>query len=293
MATKQLPLISIAMTTYNGEQFLREQLDSIFGQTYKNIELVVCDDCSTDGTAAILNQYCEKHSNMTVFENKESLLCVKNFEKAITLCSAEYIALADQDDIWEANKLEVLMAEIGKYSLVFSDASLIDDKGKKTHDSHVRYSGRATKAKGLSFLIFNNIAQGCTTLFKREILSAAIPFGHEDIGQDWHLTVAAIYRHGIKYVDQPLIRYRQHAQNYAGAGHRLRILKLYDPTKLKTTMSRVNLSVQWLLASALPFSNRERKFLEKCLKYSQNSFNPLAIFFWLQVGVKRILNRPF
>ncbi len=289
MNEKQLPLISIAMTTYNGERFLKEQLDSIFAQTYPNIELIVCDDCSQDNTLTILKEYAKKHSNMKVYQNEESLLCVKNFEKAIRLCSADYIALADQDDIWEANKLTVLMSEIGHYSLVFSDAVLIDDVGYKFHDSHVRYSGRATKSKSLEFLIFNNIAQGCATLFKREILAEAIPFGHEDIGQDWHLTVAAIYKNGIKYVDLPLIRYRQHSQNYAGAGHRLRFFKLYDPVKLKSTMHRVNLSVEWLLASELSLSAQERHFLTKCLKYSKRPFSPLAIVFWIRIFFKRML----
>ncbi|MFT4918317.1 MAG: glycosyltransferase involved in cell wall biosynthesis, partial [Zhongshania aliphaticivorans] len=100
----QLPKISVAMCTYNGERFLAEQLDSILNQTYKNIELVVVDDVSTDGTLRLLDEYAARDGRIRVIRNSENIGFVRNFEKAMGACSGEFIALADQDDIWFPEK---------------------------------------------------------------------------------------------------------------------------------------------------------------------------------------------
>ncbi len=109
-------LISIAMATYNGEKYLKDQLDSIYNQTYKNIEVIVTDDCSIDKIVEILEQYARFHG-LKYTVNEENL----GFVKVISLCGGEYIALADQDDIWEKNKIEILVNEIGSNLLIHSD----------------------------------------------------------------------------------------------------------------------------------------------------------------------------
>ena len=93
-------LISIAMTSYNGEKYIREQLDSILTQTYGNFELIICDDRSKDSTVEIIKDYCIKDSRIKLYVNEKNLGFKKNFEKAISLCKGEYIALSDQDDIY-------------------------------------------------------------------------------------------------------------------------------------------------------------------------------------------------
>lgn len=105
-------MIGIAMTTYNGEKYLKEQIDSILNQTVSDFELIVCDDVSSDSTTDILNGYAAKDSRVHVFRNEENLGFLKNFEKAIRICldrGAEYVALSDQDDIWASDFLEVLL----------------------------------------------------------------------------------------------------------------------------------------------------------------------------------------
>lgn len=108
-------MIGIAMTTYNGEKYLKEQIDSILNQTVSDFELIVCDDVSSDSTMDILNDYAEKDDRVHVFRNEENLGFLKNFEKAIRICldrGAEYVALSDQDDVWTENHLEVLLNTI-------------------------------------------------------------------------------------------------------------------------------------------------------------------------------------
>ena len=104
-------MIGIAMTTYNGEKYLKEQIDSILNQTVSDFELIVCDDVSSDSTMDILNDYAEKDDRVHVFRNEENLGFLKNFEKAIRICldrGAEYVALSDQDDVWTDDYLMVL-----------------------------------------------------------------------------------------------------------------------------------------------------------------------------------------
>jgi glycosyltransferase involved in cell wall biosynthesis len=92
------PLVSIAMTTYNGEKFLIKQLDSLVNQTYHNIEIIIVDDCSSDKTLNILNQYSKENSNIQILANEKNIGLHNNFEKALKHCKGDYIALCDQDD---------------------------------------------------------------------------------------------------------------------------------------------------------------------------------------------------
>src|SRR5258708_3925751 len=102
-------LVSIALCTYNGEAYLKEQLDSLIDQTYPNCEIIIVDDCSKDGTVDILKQYANEYTQIKLYINTENLGYTKNFEKAIVLCNGEYIALCDQDDIWDKNKISIMI----------------------------------------------------------------------------------------------------------------------------------------------------------------------------------------
>ena len=105
------PLISIVLATYNGERYLKEQLDTVFQQTYSNLEIVAIDDCSSDTTVSILHHYASVHSNMKVYVNERNMGHIKAFEKGISLSTGVFIALCDQDDIWNKHKIELLMKE--------------------------------------------------------------------------------------------------------------------------------------------------------------------------------------
>lgn len=123
-------MISIAMATYNGEKYLRKQIDSILDQTIQDFELIVCDDCSTDTTWNILLMYQLQDSRIKCYRNEENLGFKKNFEKAIGLCSGEYIALSDQDDIWTEKHLQVLVENLGERDLIGANAFLCDKNAK-------------------------------------------------------------------------------------------------------------------------------------------------------------------
>ena len=124
-----MPLVSIALCTFNGAKYLSEQVESILNQTYTNLEIIICDDCSSDDTPDIISKYLSKDRRIKMFVNTTNLGCNKNFEKAISLTSGEYIAISDQDDIWEPYKIEELVNNIGDNWLIFSNSSLIDTDG--------------------------------------------------------------------------------------------------------------------------------------------------------------------
>src|SRR5690349_6792955 len=99
------PLVSVVLCTYNGEKYIAEQLDSVCSQTYRNLEIIVCDDASADNTLSLLNSYAAKDHRIKLFRNEKNIGYNKNFEKAIGLAGADWIAISDQDDLWELTKI--------------------------------------------------------------------------------------------------------------------------------------------------------------------------------------------
>ena len=210
-------LVSVAMATYNGARFLREQLESIYSQTYKNIDVVVTDDRSVDGTQDILEEYRRKKG--LKFEiNQKRLGVMKNFERAILGCSGDFIALSDQDDIWLPHKIERLMAQIGDHSLICSDAGLCDSAGKEFAPSFYRYSNIYVPPRTLAreWTLVANFVTGCTALFAGDLMEKALPIPLSAACHDWWLAVVASRERGIRFLDEPLLLYRQHGDNAVG-----------------------------------------------------------------------------
>jgi glycosyltransferase involved in cell wall biosynthesis len=202
------PLISIVLCTYNGERFIKEQVDSILNQTYSNIELVISDDASTDGTPRILNEY-KADQKVKLFFQQENTGATKNFEFAIRKTNGAFIAFSDQDDIWLPQKIERLYGAIADGSLIYSDSELIEEQGKRLHkkisDLRNMYSGHETAG-----FVFSNVVWGHALMINSKILPSilSIPDG---IPHDIWTAFVATTITGIKYLDEPLTLYRQHA----------------------------------------------------------------------------------
>ncbi len=201
-------LVSIALCTYNGEKYLIEQLDTLVNQSYTNLEIIAVDDCSTDGTVAILKQYEAKHTNFRVYQNDRNLGYIKNFEKAISLCQGDFIALSDQDDVWDLHKVETQLAKIGSSVLTYHNSAFIDSNGmpmnKSMSDVINMYEGSSYRP----FLLYNCIS-GHTILFQRKYARDFMPFP-KDIFHDRWMGFVATNLGSINYVDECLVKYRQH-----------------------------------------------------------------------------------
>lgn len=213
MQPDQSPLVSIALCTYNGERYLKEQIDSILAQTYKHIEIVIVDDCSSDTTIALLEEYTQK-ANLRYVINEKNQGFVKSFERAISLCEGEYILLSDQDDVWDTQKIQTLLDAMENHVLVYSNAKLVDEHliplGKNLLDSHKIncFSGSNNKA-----FVFKNCISGNTIMFRKELKDFCLPFPPTISFHDVWIAFVAATCGSIGYVDQPLILYRQHACN--------------------------------------------------------------------------------
>ena len=164
-------LVSICIATYNGEKYLKEQLDSVCNQTYKNIEILIQDDASSDNTVKIIQAYQEKY-NIQLFVNESNLGYIKNFESLIQKATGEYIAPCDQDDIWVKNKIELLINNIKTSSLIYSNSLLVDSHGEslgKTLQEKLKNNFINSK-EPLNFL-YDNSVSAHAMLFKKELLN--------------------------------------------------------------------------------------------------------------------------
>lgn len=209
------PLISIAVATYNGEKYVKEQIDSLLNLNYKNKEIIVSDDCSVDNTYKILEEYGDK---ITLLKNNGEHGLNNNFKNALKNCHGDYIALCDQDDIWESNKLELLLEHIDEFDLVHGGVSIINSDGeyhqlKGMHDS---YELDKTQYSNFVDFIKENIILGCTCLIKKELLYKCLEIPEDVIYHDWWIVLNALKKgNGIVYLDKEIIKYRQHNHNTA------------------------------------------------------------------------------
>jgi glycosyltransferase involved in cell wall biosynthesis len=209
-----LPLVSIVLATYNGAKFLEKQLESLFMQTYANIEIIAVDDGSSDNTACILQEYAERHKDMKVFLNERNFGFIKTFDKGCSLASGEFIAPCDQDDYWDSSKIEKLVNEIGSMPMIYCDSFVCDEKlnikDKKISDK----VNSNCFSSCLQQCIYCRI-YGHATLITKDLYKKATPF-ILDIPHDWWLCYIATLIGGIKYLNEPLVYYRQHDSNAIG-----------------------------------------------------------------------------
>lgn len=204
------PLVSVVMCTYNGEKFLRPQLDSILAQTYSNIELVIADDASTDNTVFILEEYRQQDPRLRYVVNTKNKGYNKNFEFAFSLAAAEYIAISDQDDIWDTTKIEKIMKTWPDNSLfVFSlSGSFSHDFASRTDAPKIYYA----PVDNIHKLVFNSPVHGHACMFKKELLKTCLPFP-EDIFYDWWMSMHAASIGTIGCIPLTLTWHRMHGSN--------------------------------------------------------------------------------
>jgi glycosyltransferase involved in cell wall biosynthesis len=220
--------ISVAMCTYNGGRFLSEQLESIAVQTRLPDELIVCDDRSTDGSGEIIRNFA-RHAPFAIRleVNTNNLGSTKNFEKAIGLCQREIIALADQDDVWHAEKLSRI-ADVLEHDehigAVFSDAELIGEDSQPlagTLWSSFLFNSSEQKkferGQGLKVLLKHATVTGATMTFRSKFRDLTLPIPSSQVHDHWiALLIASVSQ--LAPIRTPLVRYRRHQAQQIGPG---------------------------------------------------------------------------
>lgn len=230
--------ISIAMATYNGEKYLQEQLDSFVNQTRLPDELVVSDDCSSDGTAQIIQEF-EKNApfEVRIFCNERNLGHVQNFNRAITQCDGDYIFLSDQDDIWDEKKIDCLYNKLKNHdsipALVHSDFSYIDSRNNVIHPSFVDKINKVHDEVNTNIIraLFYGFCVGCTVAINRKLVNASMPFPEIKVGHDHWLLYGAILNGKVIFVNEQFVFHRVHKENTAPK-FRKRSFKIYNHDKI-------------------------------------------------------------
>jgi len=216
--------ILILLSTYNGEDFLKEQLDSLFSQTYKNISIIVRDDGSEDNTKEILSAY-----DIHILEGNENLGPIGSYsfllEYALKNTDAQYFMFCDQDDIWYKNKIydtfekmkEMEKVHIDLPILMHTDLEVVDDNLNTLCHSFISYLNLNTHRNSLNYLLMQNNITACTTMLNRKLAQKCIPIPNDSIMHDSWVGLVASEFGQIGYLNKRTIAYRQHTSNTFGA----------------------------------------------------------------------------
>lgn len=207
---------------YNGEKYLKEQIESVVNQTYRNLEIIIIDDYSNDGGFKIASDLARTDNRIKVYKNPYNLGYFSNFLKGASLATGEFICFCDQDDYWDPDKvtlLKALLEKDPKNMLAYSDLEICGENLKSIYRSFWRASGIKPirgHLGGREFL--KNISPGCSMMFRRDVRGELIkaspeaPFIHD------HLALVISAGLGkIVYTKRRLVKYRQHSNNNIGA----------------------------------------------------------------------------
>jgi glycosyltransferase involved in cell wall biosynthesis len=275
-------LISVVIATYNGERFLIAQLDSVIAQTYQPVEIIAIDDCSSDNSLDILNEYAANHENFTVFKNEQNIGHVKTFEKGISLASGKFIAPCDQDDVWLPTKLDVLVNNIGDNAIAYCDSEFIDSVGKSLGQKMSDTKTLTDFDSPLMYIEVGISALGHAMLIQKHVALAAMPFPILFSHDNW-LGFVASFSGSVKFIDEVLVQYRRHEANLTNALHKKDRKKNIQK---KTKQERIENAHQCLktMYEKCPDYLPEKKVIEQLCKshesYSlRNNFLRMRLFF--------------
>ena len=207
-------MISVCVATYNGEKFIREQIDSILCQLSSDDEIIVSDDGSTDGTIVIIN--CIGDKRIRIIEGPRKHSPTFNFENALKEAKGDYIFLADQDDVWKTNKVEMCMKWLQKYDCVVSDAQVTDSNLNPLYPS--LYAIMQVRQGHIYNTVWKNGYTGCCMAFRRNILEASLPFPKDIPMHDIWIGNVAAYKYNVKFIPDKLILFRRHKETISCNG---------------------------------------------------------------------------
>ncbi|MDD2307394.1 MAG: glycosyltransferase [Prolixibacteraceae bacterium] len=238
--------ISVCIATYNGEKYIKDQLDSILCQLSANDEVIISDDGSGDNTTSIIQAY---HDPRIILINRRislpqknqypSYLATTNFENALLHATGDIIFLADQDDIWEKTKVKEILTvfETRKVNLILHDAILKDEQKNVLADSYFKI----VKSKpGFLKNMIKNSYLGCCMAFDKTILKNSLPFPRHLIAHDMWLGLIAEGTGNVAFIDQKLITYQRHESTATTSGNKSKFNILF---KLKY---RIQFVVQYV-----------------------------------------------
>lgn len=210
-------MISVCIATYNGEKYIKSQLDSVLSQIEECDEVIISDDSSTDATINIVTSIQDSRIKIYINEREKRKmpsinLITTNFENALFHATGDIIFLADQDDIWLPNKVEVMLQYLQKYDYVVSDCYITDADLDIKCDTRF-YDGSGFTKNRWKALIAPTPYQGSCAAFRRSVLNKALPFPKGIQSHDRWIGYIASFFFSYKIISESLILYRRHGEN--------------------------------------------------------------------------------
>ena len=221
------PSIDVLLATYNGARYLRPQIESVLNQKDVSFRILVRDDGSVDETPAVIEHYKRLRPECIVhLGGSDNLGVIGNFAHLLGEATAPYVALCDQDDIWEPHKLRILLETMHDLEerhgidtplLVHCDLRVVDEALRERHSSYWRFAGVYPSRSSLPRLLLKNTIAGCASLANKALVRLALPVPRAALMHDYWLALVACAAGHVGAVEEPLMLYRQHERNTIGA----------------------------------------------------------------------------
>ncbi len=213
-----VPKVSIVIATYNGEKYIKDQIDSILYQIDDSTEVIISDNDSIDNTLRIINEF--KDPRIKLYHNLESKGSTSNFEYGLKKASGDIIFLSDQDDIWLGNKFETCIKYMEKFDVAVTDCKVVNADLSVLHESYFSFR---KSGKGILKNLLKSSYLGCCMVFKRKVLQIATPFPR-DIAKSyihdiWIGFVAECF-FSSHFIKTPLLLFRRHQSSLSSAGNK-------------------------------------------------------------------------
>lgn len=273
--------ISVAIATYNGERYIKAQLESILNQDMPVDEVIICDDRSTDNTLDVVEEFIKENglANWKVYKNPKNLGFSRNFFNAISKTTGDIIFLADQDDVWLPNKVSVMcgiMSQNPGILALSSRYSLIDSSGRDIQNSgiiNVEIKDDGAKVPvSVGSLIGCSYIRGCATCFRASLKSSLIDINLDDLlAHDWLINILASLKGENYIVNKILFKYRYHGDNASlTAVSRKRLIG--DIEKRKRGLQQSIFAHSYILEYWNEYKNTTssiKKKIERCIKFEK------------------------
>ncbi|NLR78611.1 glycosyltransferase family 2 protein [Chitinophaga eiseniae] len=289
--------ITIAMAVYNGGKYIQEQIESIINQTYTNWELIIRDDGSVDDTVAVIRRYAKRDIRISLLEDdKKNLGARENFGQLIKSVTGkcEYLMLADQDDVWNADKIMLTLEHmletekmLGKDTpiLIHTDFSYVDENlNPLKAKPHIAYRFSQHPEAVLNKLVSQNFLWGCTMMMNSNLVSLIGPISKFGVNHDYWIALVAAAMGHIVFIPQPTMLYRQHQDNVSvglkSGTLTSRIKRILGGWKeMVATKNKRILLVEDLLAwTATGMPTKNKSFLQEFVRLAKQGGFPILLF---------------
>lgn len=273
------------MSTYNGEQYVREQIDSILHQEGVDVFLLIRDDGSKDSTLSILEEYCKNYKNVKYYQDKNVGPANSFIDLIIKADYCDYYAFADQDDVWESNKLAVGIDKLNtldqsRPAMYYSNLKIVDENLQFCRMSHSKPQLPRNKYTA----IIDNMSTGCTTVFNRAAAESVKkhPPKYCAMHDAWMYLVCSLYG-SLVYDFDGYIQYRQHSKNVVGTYLKRKTIKNYY-YKIKRLLNKKNQpryvnAINFYDAYENDLDEKDREKVLKLVNYKKSFKNKMKLLF--------------